>query len=71
MAKKMLRAYATNTSVVTADNVCEGNTCTDSDVLSALGSGSTDLEGVYFTASDYEITSVDAFGIAVITVTVG
>ena len=64
-----VRAYAAETSIANADSVCEGNTCDDSDVQTALGFGSNDLEGVYFTASDYEITTVDTSGVAVITVT--
>jgi prepilin-type N-terminal cleavage/methylation domain-containing protein len=64
-----VRAYAAETSIANADSVCEGNTCDDSDVQNALGFSSTDLEGVYFTASDYEITSINDSGVAVITVT--
>ena len=63
------RAYCAETSIATATTALEGETCDDSDVQTALGFGSSDLEGVYFTASDYEITDITAAGIAVITVT--
>jgi len=63
-----VRAYAAETSIATATSALEGETCDDSDVQTALGFGSTDLEGVYFTAANYEITDVTASGIAVITV---
>jgi prepilin-type N-terminal cleavage/methylation domain-containing protein len=64
-----VRAYSAETSVAIADALCEGNTCDDADVQAALGFDAADLEGTYFTASDYEITTVDGSGIAVITVT--
>ncbi|MBN2314130.1 MAG: type II secretion system protein [Sedimentisphaerales bacterium] len=63
-----VRAYAAETSVTNAATVCAGNTCDDSDVQEALGFSSTDLDGTYFEADCYEITSVNASGIAVITV---
>ena len=50
-----------------------GNTVTgslsDASVQQALGVQSGDFTGSYFTASDYQIDSVSADGIAVITVT--
>ena len=63
-----IRAYAAETSITTAQGLAS-NTLDDSDTQTALGFSSTDLEGTYFTASDYEITSVNASGVAVITVT--
>jgi type IV pilus assembly protein PilA len=63
-----VRAYAAETSIATAQGLAE-ETLDDSDTQAALGFASTDLEGTYFTASDYEITSVNASGVAVITVT--
>jgi len=62
-----VRAYAAETSVATA--------ATLSGLLSVVGTQTklgfvaSDLEGTYFTAGDYDITSVDGNGIAVITVT--
>lgn len=66
--RSAVRAYAAETSIATAQGLA-GETLDDAATQTALGFASTDLEGVYFTASDYEITSVGATGIAVITVT--
>lgn len=63
-----VRAYAAETSISNASTVCAGNTCDDSDVQAALGFNSTDLDGTYFEADCYEITSVNSSGVAVITV---
>lgn len=63
-----VRAYAAETSISNASTVCTGNTCDDSDVQEALGFSSTDLDGTYFEADCYTITSVSSSGIAVITV---
>lgn len=49
-----------------------GATLDDQTVRRSLGFGDGDLEGTYFTAASYEITSIDATnGNAVITVTGG
>lgn len=63
-----VRAYAAETSISTASTACTGKTCDDSDVQAALGFNSTDLDGTYFEADCYTITSVNSSGIAVITV---
>jgi type IV pilus assembly protein PilA len=65
-----IRAYSAETSLATAQGLA-GETMDDATTQAALGFTATDLEGVYFTASDYTITSVGASGIAVITVTGG
>ena len=62
-----VRAYAAETSIETAQGL-DGNTMDDEDTQTALGFASTDLEGTYFTASNYEVTSVNDSGVAVITV---
>jgi prepilin-type N-terminal cleavage/methylation domain-containing protein len=49
-------------------NIVTGN-LGDASVQQTLGIQSSDLTGSYFTASDYEIDSVSADGIAVITAT--
>lgn len=50
-----------------------GNTVTgqlnDADKLKALGIGSGDLNGTYFTAQDYDITAVDSKGTPTVKVT--
>ena len=62
-----VRAYAAETSTATAAGL--------SGLLSVvatqtkLGFIASDLEGTYFTAGDYEITSVNGTGIAVVKVT--
>jgi type IV pilus assembly protein PilA len=63
-----IRAYAAETSVTTAAALA-GKTMDDATTQGVLGFTASDLEGTYFTASDYAITSVDGSGIAVITVT--
>jgi prepilin-type N-terminal cleavage/methylation domain-containing protein len=63
-----IRAYSAETSVTTAQGLA-GTTLDTAATQAALGFSSSDLEGTYFTASDYTITSVNANGIATITVT--
>jgi len=63
-----VRAYAAETSVSNAQTVCVGNTCDDATVQAALGFSSTDLDGTYFEPDCYEITAINASGIATITV---
>lgn len=65
-----VRAYAAETSVTTAQGLAT-TTLDTAATQSALGFSASDLEGTYFTASDYTITSVDGNGIAVITVSGG
>ena len=63
-----VRAYAAETSVATAQANVVGTLDTAA-IQGYLGFQASDLEGTYFTAGDYEIDSVDATGIAVVTVT--
>ena len=62
-----VRAYAAETSVATAQTIT--GLLSVVATQSKLGFVASDLEGTYFTAGDYDITSVDATGIAVVTVT--
>ncbi len=55
--KTAIRAYAAETSVSTAAANCVGTLDTTS-IQGYLGFESTDLEGTYFTASDYEVISI-------------
>lgn len=63
-----VRAYAAETSISTASTNCVGTMDTAA-IQGYLGFESTDLEGTYFTAADYEIISVDSNGNPVVTVT--
>jgi prepilin-type N-terminal cleavage/methylation domain-containing protein len=63
-----VRAYAAETSITTAGTNCAGKLSVAS-IQGYLGFDATDLEGTYFTAVDYEVTSVNANGIAVVEVT--
>ena len=65
-----IRAYAAETSVATAQGLV-GNTLDDATTQAALGFDASDLTGTYFVPSDYTITSVNANGIASITVSGG
>ena len=65
-----IRAYVAETSIATAAGLV-GETLDDATTQAALGFSSVDLTGTYFVASDYTITSVNANGIASITVTGG
>ena len=62
-----VRAYAAETSVTTAAALSGALSVVATQTK--LGFIASDLEGTYFTAANYVITSVDASGIAVITVT--
>ena len=63
-----VRAYAAETSIATA--IANATGTLDTVALQGyLGFNASDLEGTYFTAADYEITSVNANGIAVVEVT--
>lgn len=61
-----IRAYAAETSIATAAAL-SGNLAVAA-TQSALGFSATDLTGTYFEPACYTITSVDASGIATITV---
>jgi type IV pilus assembly protein PilA len=65
-----VRAYCAETSVATAQTNCLG-TLDDTDIQNYLGFSSTDLSGTYFLPADYEITSINNSGIAVIQVASG
>ncbi|MEA3226455.1 MAG: hypothetical protein U9Q07_10940, partial [Planctomycetota bacterium] len=62
-----LRAYAAETSVVTAQTLA-GTDLSTAGTLSSLGFVASDLVGTYFTGGDYTITAVSATGIGTITV---
>jgi prepilin-type N-terminal cleavage/methylation domain-containing protein len=65
-----IRTYAAETSIATAQGLVDtnlGNTNTQA----VLGFHPQDCEGNYFEPSDYTITSIDANGIGVITVSGG
>ena len=65
-----IRSYASETSVATAQGLV-GNDLSDAVTETALGFITTDLEGTYFTPSDYTITAINGAGIATITATGG
>ena len=65
-----VRAYAAETSVSTAQGLA-GTELSTAATHSALGYSAADCEGIYFKASDYTITAVNANGVATITVTGG
>lgn len=62
-----VRAYAAETSTATAAGLSGGLDVAATQAK--LGFVTSDLEGTYFTAADYDITSVNATGIAVVEVT--
>ena len=68
--RRAVRAYAAETSVATAQGLT-GNDLSDATTQEALGFRVTDLEGTYFIAADYVVTSVSGAGVATITVTGG
>jgi prepilin-type N-terminal cleavage/methylation domain-containing protein len=63
-----IRSYVGLTNIAAAQALV-GNGLDDTTTQNLLGFIATDLEGTYFTASDYTITSVDGNGFAAITVT--
>ncbi len=65
-----IRAYVAETSLATAQGLV-GDTLDTATTQAALGFAAADLIGTYFEADDYTITSVNANGIASITVTGG
>jgi len=68
--RSSIRAYASETSVTTAQSLV-GNDLSDAATESALGFIPTDLEGTYFSPSDYTITAINGAGNATITATGG
>ena len=66
--RQAIRAYVAESSVNSAQTLI-GTTLSDATTQGLLGFSATDLDGTYFTSSDYTITSVDTSGLAAITVT--
>ncbi len=65
--RRAIRTYAAETDVATAQALA-GQSLDDDVTREILGFGPTDLEGTYFTAANYTLSSVDAFAVCVITV---
>ena len=68
--RRAVRAYAAETTVAAAQGLT-GNDLSDATTRDALGFRATDLEGTYFIAADYAVTSVSGSGVTTITVTGG
>jgi len=68
--RSSIRNYCVETSVDTAKALA-GTNLGNTTAQDSLGFTSTDLEGTYFSAGDYYITSINSNGIAVITVVGG
>jgi prepilin-type N-terminal cleavage/methylation domain-containing protein len=68
--RRAIRAYAAETSVVTAQGLV-GTNMSNGATQSALGFRATDLEGNYFISADFTITAIDGAGFATITATGG
>ena len=66
--RRAVRAYATETDIATAQSLA-GMNLIDPPTQQLLGFTAADLEGIYFTAGDYTITSVDNSAVCVVTVT--
>lgn len=64
--RRAVRLYASETNIATAQTLAGAN-LSDPPTLELLGLAATDLEGTYFTAGDYTLTSVDASAVAVVT----
>ena len=65
--RRAVRAYAAETDVATAQTLA-GNDLSDADTREALGFGDIDLEGTYFIAANYTLSSVEASAACVVTV---
>ncbi len=65
-----IRTYAAETSIAIAQGLV-GKDLGDANTQALLGFDPQDCEGTYFEPSDYTITSIDANGIGVITVSGG
>ncbi len=65
--RRAIRLYSGETDVATAQTLA-GRNLSNPAAREVLGLGQYDLEGAYFTAADYTITSVDGSAIPVITV---
>jgi type IV pilus assembly protein PilA len=68
--RRAVRAYAAETSVAAAQGLA-GSDLSDAATRDALGFRATDLEGTYFIAADYVVTSVSGAGAATVTVAGG
>ena len=68
--RRSVRAYAAETTLGTAQGLA-GSNLGDATTRDALGFRATDLEGTYFIAADYAVTSVNGAGVATITVAGG
>ncbi len=65
-----VRAYCAETSVATAIANVQGHTLAAGDsALALLGFIATDLDGTYFSPGSYQISGINANGIAEVTVT--
>lgn len=65
--RRAVRIYAAETNLATAQALA-GNSLENPETQEILGFDAAGLEGTYFTAADYIITSVDASAVCVITV---
>lgn len=66
--RRAIRAYASETDIATAQDLA-GVNLIDPPTQEALGFTAANLEGKYFTAGDYTITSVDTSALSAVTVT--
>jgi prepilin-type N-terminal cleavage/methylation domain-containing protein len=65
--RRAVRAYASETDTATARYLA-GMNLMDPPTQQSLGFTAADLEGKYFTAGDYTLTSIDDSAVAVVTV---
>lgn len=70
LIRRSIRDYATLKGMAEAQALV-GNDLSDSATQTALGFAQGDLEGNYFSTSDYVITSINGDGLAAITATGG
>ncbi len=66
--RRAVRAYASETDIATARSLA-GMNLIDTPTQQLLGFTAAGLEGQYFTAGDYTLTSIDDSAVAVVTVT--
>ena len=66
--RRAVRAYASETDITTAQSLA-GMNLIDPPTQQLLGFTAADLEGKYFTAVDYTLTSIDDSAMAAVTVT--
>ena len=65
--RRAVRAHASESDIATAQTLA-GVNLIDPPRLQVLGFKAADLEGRYFTAGDYTLTSIDDSAVAVVTV---